>query len=177
MRFFGLFLVSVLTAIVFAFDARAEFTTGTDDDGNFYFSQIMSEWCSLNFDSNPSVADMKDCFNKIGAAYHAHNETEAAEARRKFQKMKMDTNIQAFIAVQEILNKFANDKTEEKAENISLEGDDNFRTIVSANGEISNKNLHMGEEINALKEIMMETRSLMNFENNSEKFAKDEGSK
>ena len=178
MKLWHLFFVFAFTAGVFAGGAKAGFVTGTDDEDNFYFPQIMAEWCELNFDANPDAAEIKNCFQKTSSDYHAPNATDAFKAKKRFKKMKMEALINAFKMAHEAKKMFANDKEEEVGEEINIKGEENdVRAQMAGNGELALKGWVMDAWILHLKIVLAEISNFDNIENNSEQFVIKEGQK
>jgi len=138
------------------FSARAEFTTGTNDDGVYYFPQRMAEWCSMNFNSNLSEATIKDCFNKICSEMASKNYEVATKAKQNFRKMKMESVVNAFITAHEANKKYANSKEEDKAAETNDKAAESERTQTSGNAEIKKNLLQQETMLNLLKATQME---------------------
>jgi len=177
MKRFCLCFISVLMCGMCAFDTHAEFRTGTDDEGNFYFPQRMAEWCSLNFDSDITEKVMADCLAKIAGDYHAAKDEEARKARIKFRKMKMESAINAFITAHEAKKKFANDKEEDKVEQINTDDADSVRTLASGNSEINKKIMDQENWISMLRMSLSEMDAMNTLENHGEAFVKKDDNK
>lgn len=178
MKFLNLCFACSLVAGAFVCEAKAGFATGTDDEANYYFPQTMAEWCSINYDSKPSTQAIEDCLKKIGTEYNSANDEKAAKAQRKFKKMKMEALINAFITAHEAKKKFANDKAEEVAEEINIEGEENnHRTQTSGNGEINKKEMEMDNQVSLLRDVIEELDALDSMESHNDKFVTEEEKK
>lgn len=177
MKRFRLFFISSLFAGACALNANAGFSSGTDSDGNFYFSQRMAEWCSLNFDSEITEKVMQECLAKIAGDYHAKRDEDAYKARIRFRKMKMESVINAFITAHEAKKKFANDKEEEKADKINTDSADSERTLNSGNAETMKKIMDQENWLTLLQLSIAELDNLDTIEDNGEIFVKKDEDK
>ena len=167
-------LVVILSAL-YSFAAYAEFATGTDDDGVFYFPQEMAEWCSINFKDKIDYATIEACFAKISDDIKASNETDAAQAKKRLGNLRKEVWVNAFILSHEIKQKYANEKIEEKAEDITDKAGMDGRTQTSGNSEIEKFILDQYYDLRRLEAATLEMMVYKTLSTNSDVFeTKDE---
>ncbi|MBR2299133.1 MAG: hypothetical protein IJ870_00985 [Alphaproteobacteria bacterium] len=129
------FLV-LLSGIFFSGSVRAEFATGTDDNGVFHFPQEMASWCSLNFSNDKAYTygDVEKCFKQMCNDMNSPKATEAAKAKRRFEEVMKEIWINAFIISVEIKQKYANTKLEDEAFETNEEAGGQVRNQTTGNG-------------------------------------------
>jgi len=154
----------------------ADFVTGTDDAGVFYFPQIMAEWCSLNFEDEMTYGRLEDCFSKIAKDMNDPNSTESAAAKQQYQELKKEVWMNAFLLSLEIKQKYANLKIAEKAEEITEKAGGEGRTQDSGNAEIKKFILQQQEDLKRLREALIDLEVYSVLEQHSDIFEKSEES-
>ena len=174
MKYLRLVLISGFLVGSCSFGARAGFSTGTDENGTYYFPQTMAEWCSLNYDADISEQTIKECFEKIAGEYYNRREPVAREAKKRFRKMKMEAVIHAFKTALDAKKAFANEKAEDATEKINTDAADSERTMASGNAETNRKLMEQENWIDALRGCLAEIDNLNTMENNGEVFVKED---
>ena len=149
----------ILLLSAFCGKARAEFVTGTDDDGVFYFPQEMAEWCSLGVKSNRSYADLSNCLSKMCSDMNASDETAANDAKIRYENMVKELWVNAFILTVEIKQKYANAKLEDKAEDITVDAADSERSQNTGNSEIKKFLQGMQHDAERLREAAFDLKA------------------
>ncbi len=126
--------------------AFAEFTTGTNDDGDYYFSDTLSQWCGINYTDMVDEEVAIDCFKTICAGLNEKEATKAKENRDRYGQVIGETIAHNFSAAVKVKDKAASSKvTDGVNEALKVSGGD-LRTQVSGNGEVSSAGISMAKD-------------------------------
>ena len=144
--------------------AFAEFTTGTNDEGDYYFSDTLSQWCGINYTDMVDEEVAINCFKTICAGLNEKEATKAKENRDRFGEVIGETIAHNFSAAVRVKDKAASSKvTDGVNEALKVSGGD-LRTQVSGNGEVSSAGASMVKDGDLLQagslEVLMISTSL-----------------
>ncbi|MBR6409633.1 MAG: hypothetical protein IKS23_05305 [Alphaproteobacteria bacterium] len=126
--------------------AFAEFTTGTNDYGDYYFSDTLSQWCGINYTDMVDEEVAINCFKTICAGLNEKEATKAKEYRDRYGQVIGETISHNFSAAVKVKDKAASSKvTDAVNEALKVSGGD-LRTQVSGNGEVSSAETSMAKD-------------------------------
>lgn len=111
------------------------FKTGTDDDGNFYFSDGLANWCGINYDDTIDEDTFEKCFNTICAALNSDVEEDREEARTKFENVLSETFPNVFNKANSIKNKAGSSTNSEDMEDLTAKAGDSARAQIAIEAE------------------------------------------
>ena len=158
-----------LTAGFYVLPARAV-NTGTDDDGVFYFPDAMADWCSLNFKDGSSEAKLQECFSKICSDYTSKDYDVKVPAKKRFNDMKLESIVNAFITAHEAKKQYANDNKEDKADKTNTDAAQGGRTVKAGNSDIEKTLQMQAHTIDMLKAVLIELKALEFLQDNCASF-------
>lgn len=127
------------------------FKTGTDDNGNYYFSDELAKWCDINFDDDFSESVAEGCIIKICQDYNRSNASEAAEQRARFSVIELDSLKYNMAFAMKMKQKYASDKVADDTEKTLGSSQDTEMDQLSGLGNLDGLYIEQARDANLMK--------------------------
>ncbi|MBQ7659696.1 MAG: hypothetical protein IJS26_02980 [Alphaproteobacteria bacterium] len=146
----------------FAFEINTK--TGTDDEGNYIFSDTLANWCGFNFDDEIDQDKATACIDTIVSNMNESDAVVAKQFKDRFGEVQKEESANSFVQAKKARSAAADSEVSENMQNILDKAGDNARTQMSGNGEVGAANIELLKQNLLVNAALLEKEVLRSIE-------------
>lgn len=147
-----------------SFASEINAKTGTDDEGNYIFSDTLANWCGFNFDDKIDQDKAMACIDTIISNMNEPDAAVAKQYKDRFGKVQKEESSNSFVQAKKARSAAADSEVPENMQNILDKAGDNARTQMSGNGEVGAANMEILKQNLLVHAALLEKEVLRSIE-------------
>ena len=138
--------------------------TGTDDEGNYIFSDTLANWCGFNFDDEIDEEKATACIDTIISNMNESDAVVAKQYKDRFAEVQKEESANSFVQAKKARSAAADSEVTENMQNILEKAGDNARTQMSGNGEVGAASMEILKQNLLVNAALLEKEVLRSIE-------------
>jgi len=147
-----------------SFASEISAKTGTDDEGNYIFSDTLANWCGFNFDDKIDQDKATACIDTIVSNMNESDAVVAKQFKDRFGEVQKEESANSFVQAKKARSAAADSEVSENMQNILDKAGDNARTQMSGNGEVGAANMEILKQNLLVNAALLEKEVLRSIE-------------